>query len=127
LCSPRRVSFNPSSLKPFRAARYSGHQRPMSASQGPRLTAELAAILKLSGQKAKQHYVFRRYLRPRCTNQQVALLRNGVAKMVGVGDVAVQKYFCELQELTEADVTLVHVRAAPARFAVDQRTNRQRR
>src|ERR1017187_6665168 len=82
----------------------------MSESPDPQLPPEIpeiAAILKLSGQKAKQHYVFRRYLRPWCTNQQIALLRDGVAKMVGVADVAVQKYFYRLQQLTEEDVTLV--------------------
>jgi Protein of unknown function (DUF4238) len=79
----------------------------MSESPDPQLPPEIAAILKLSGQKAKQHYVFRRYLKPWCTNQQIALLRDGVAKMVGVADVAVQKYFYRLQQLTEEDVTLV--------------------
>jgi len=64
-------------------------------------------VFKLCGQKARQHYVFQRYLRPWCTGQKVALLRDGVAKMVGVGDVAVQKYFYRLQRLTEDDVTLV--------------------
>lgn len=79
----------------------------MSESPDPQLPPEIAAILKLSGQKARQHYVFRRYLRPWCTSQQIACLRHGAAKMVGVGDVAVQKYFYELQRLTNEDVTLV--------------------
>jgi hypothetical protein len=46
-------------------------------------------------------------LRPWCTNQKEAKLSNGIDKMEGVGDDEVQKYFYELQELTEADVTLV--------------------
>lgn len=79
----------------------------MRESPDPRLPPEIAAILKLSGPKARQHYVFRRYLRPWCTGQQIARLRDGEAKMIGVGDVAVQKYFYQLQQLTDEDVTLV--------------------
>jgi hypothetical protein len=79
----------------------------MPESPDPQLPPEIAAILKVLGPKARQHYVFRRYLRPWCTNQQIAWLRGGQAKMVGVGDVAVQKYFYQLQQLTDEDVTLV--------------------
>jgi Protein of unknown function (DUF4238) len=62
---------------------------------------------RLSGPKKRQHYVFRSYLLPWTTNEQLWAVRAGKIFRPNVRNVGVEAHFYELQELTEEDITLI--------------------
>lgn len=71
------------------------------------LPPEIEAKLKLFGKKHRQHYVFRRYLKPWATKDRVAVLRNGQIHESNLAKVAVERHFYKLQPITPEDVTLI--------------------
>lgn len=71
------------------------------------LPPEIEAKLKLFGKKQRQHYVFRRYLKPWATKDQLVVLRKGEIRKSSLTNVAVEKHFYKLQPITPEDVTLI--------------------
>jgi hypothetical protein len=63
---------------------------------------------KLCGTKDRQHYVFRHYLLPWANEEeQIWALRNGNIFPANVRNVAVERHFYKLQDLTDEDITLI--------------------
>jgi hypothetical protein len=71
------------------------------------LPPEIEAKLKLLGKKQRQHYVFRRYLKPWAAKDQLVVLRKGEIRKSSLTNVAVEKHFYKLQPITPEDVTLI--------------------
>jgi len=70
-------------------------------------------IPKLSGTRDRQHYVFRAYLLPWTTDEKVWTARRGSVFNPNIRNVAVERHFYKLQELTQEDITFL------SRVAVD--------
>jgi hypothetical protein len=62
---------------------------------------------KLCGTKDRQHYVFRHYLLPWASDGQIWVARNGNIFPANVLNVAVERHFYKLQDLTDEDITLI--------------------
>jgi hypothetical protein len=62
---------------------------------------------KLCGTKDRQHYVFRHYLLPWATDEQIWVSRNGNIFPANVRNVAVERHFYKLRDLTDEDITLI--------------------
>lgn len=75
------------------------------------LPPELVRIVKLTGKKKRQHYVFQRYLSAWATDGSLWVRRHDGDKIfrAKTENVAVESYYYKLQSVTDEDVALVRL------------------